>query len=143
MKKTIYSLLTVALVMSTFSYVGLAKAAGNLITNGSFEEPVVTSGSKWQLMNSVPGWSVEKTSDDTATTLEFHRGWSGNVASEGQQYIELAGNEPDRIYQDIDTCVGGTYNVSYAWAPRQGVDSAIKVYWAGAEIGSHNGIGAN
>jgi hypothetical protein len=93
----------------------------SLLVNGSFEEPVVTNGSLWQKMSSVLGWIIEKVSDDSATTLELHRGWSANVASDGLQYSELDGDHSTRIIQEVATEAGAEYKLFWSFAPRHNI----------------------
>ncbi len=89
----------------------------NLLANGSFEEPVVTDPSLWQKFALVAGWTIEKVTGG-ATTLELHRGWSGNQAADGFQYVELDGDESTKISQIVSTLAGGEYELSWAFAPR-------------------------
>ncbi len=91
----------------------------NLLSNGSFEAEKVTDGSLWQKFSSVTGWAVAKVSDATGATLEHHLGWSGNVAADQSQYVELDGDEPTRILQNVPTVAGAKYKLSWAFAPRQ------------------------
>jgi hypothetical protein len=93
----------------------------NLLVNYSFEEPVVTNASLWQKMSSVLGWVIEKASDGSATTLELHKGWSGNVAADGLQYAELDGDHSTRISQDVGTEEGAEYKLFWSFAPRHNI----------------------
>lgn len=95
----------------------------NLIVNNSFEEPVVTDVNLWQKMASVNGWNIKKASDASATTLEFHKGWSGNVAAAGLQYVELDGDEPTKISQNITTEAGAEYKLFWSFAARHGISA--------------------
>ena len=57
------------------------------------------------------------------------------------QVIELERNTGDasNLYTTIDAKAGSTYNVSFDYAPRAGVDnSLINVYWGGQLIGTLN-----
>lgn len=93
----------------------------NLIANGSFEYPVVTEESDWERFLESDGvqWVITKVSDAVATTLEFHRWWSSNEAADGEQYVELDGDQPTQVAQAVDTEAGATYKLSWAFAPRQ------------------------
>ncbi|MBU1203044.1 DUF5011 domain-containing protein [Patescibacteria group bacterium] len=95
----------------------------NLIVNGSFEEPVVTDSSLWQKMTSVLGWFIEKVSDNSVATLELHRGWSGNIASDDWQYAELDGDYSSRISQNVTTELGAQYKLFWSFAPRQDISA--------------------
>ncbi|GEM_PF-3352109 len=131
------------------------------VINGGFEAPVVTTSQGWNIYDSgTPdlGWTVEwydgDTSYDTSTRpepahLELHK--SGTVVSsyEGDQYAELdtdwdgpgggLNGEPAsvKIYQDLDTCPGEQYTLTYAWSPRGGYLSKLEVYWGGELVNSH------
>lgn len=119
----------------------------NLVTNGSFEEPEVTSAPQWDIFPSpASGWNIEWRADVPATydptgsvpvqsrptvaNLELHEGVLGS-ASEGNQYTELDSdwgghtnpqfsNEPasTSIYQTITTVPSRKYKLRFAWAPR-------------------------
>ncbi len=90
-----------------------------LITNGSFENEVVTDSSLWQRFASVLGWNIAKVADGASTTLELHRGWSSNQAASGAQYAELDGDHSTLISQTISTIPGKTYTLTWDFAPRQ------------------------
>ena len=97
---------------------GLCDDTNNLLTNGCFEMPVVTNSKKWDVYNTVPGWTVNWLIDDNndatdginpcqtgepgftvAGYLELQKGILGGP-SEGTQHAEL----------DSD-CNGPTNNV--------------------------------
>lgn len=90
----------------------------NLITNGGFESEVVTDSSLWQRFAAVLGWKVTRRSNDLATTLELHRGWSGNQAAAGLQYAELDGDHSTVVTQLVPTIPGAEYTLSWAFAGR-------------------------
>lgn len=93
----------------------------NLLENGSFEEPEVADINLWQRMSSVLGWLIEKVSDNSATTLELHKGWSGNVAADGWQYAELDGDESTRVTQNVVTEAGAQYKLYWSFAGRHNI----------------------
>jgi hypothetical protein len=95
----------------------------NLLSNGSFEEPVVTNESKYQFFGTPAGWSVNNVSDDAVTDLEFHRGWSDNQAAEGAQYVELDPYESVVVSQNVTTIPGAVYRLSWAFAPRHNIEA--------------------
>ncbi len=132
---------------------------GNLVTNGGFESPIVTSN--WQLFPNgydELGWEVlwfggsseynGETRPDTAL-LELQRSVNGWVAKEGKQYAELdtdwgyASGEPAnvKIYQVLTSLCSNTesngmqYELSYDWSPRPGIeDNQIKVTLTGDNL---------
>lgn len=112
----------------------------SLFVNGSFEEPEVTNDTLWQKMSSVPDWTIAKVSDNTTTTLELHRGWSGNVAADGLQYAELDGDESTRIYQNINTEEGAEYKLFWSFAPRHDIGAEqnnLSVEVGGSQVASN------
>jgi len=132
------------------------------VINGGFESPVVVTTQGWDIYDSGTaglGWTVEWYDGSNSyggqnrpepAHLELHK--SGTVVSayEGVQYAELdtdwdgptggLNGEPAsvRIYQDLNTCPGVTYNLTYAWHPRN-TGSMMKVYWNDVEVASHGG----
>lgn len=114
----------------------------NLLLNGSFEYgedevDIVTNGSKWQKFSTVTGWLIEKVSDDSATTLEIMRGWSGNEAAYGDQYAELDGDHSTKVTQTVATIPGGEYELKWAFAPRHGIaaeQNQLSVQVDGVEV---------
>ncbi len=109
----------------------------NLLENGSFEAEVVTSSNLWQKFASVTGWVVERVSDLAATTLELHRGWSGNTAADGAQYAELDGDHSTQISQTVTLESGAVYELSWAFAARHNrpaEDNQLSVLINGTEV---------
>lgn len=138
--------------------------AGNLVDNGGFENPDVTSGSGWELFaNGTPnlGWTVSWVSPDgnapETANLELHGGVNGWLPNEGSQYAELdtdygtpaGGAASVLISQDIDTVEGIEYQLSYAFSARPDTasgENSIKVYVDGNEVDAQGpvaGAGAN
>ncbi|MBP6881020.1 MAG: DUF4114 domain-containing protein [Candidatus Pacebacteria bacterium] len=93
----------------------------NLLTNGSFEDDVVTNATLWQKFGTVSGWLIEKVADNAATTLELHRDWSSNEAADGAQYAELDGDHSTKVTQSVTTIPGAVYELSWAFAPRHDI----------------------
>jgi hypothetical protein len=97
----------------------------NLITNGSFENPIVTdNGGQWHLFSSIPGWS------STSGLVELWRNFMG-PASDGLQNAELDDNMPTTLAQSVATIAGNKYKVSFDFAARPATDSdnnVLQVY---------------
>lgn len=130
----------------------------NLVINGSFETPIVATAEKWDIYGSGTtglGWTVEWRGDiptewsgytrPAPALQEFHRGVLGSAQS-GDQYAELdtdwdgpggsLSGEPAsvKIYQDIPTIPGLTYNIQYYFAPRPNTtvaDNILEFSWDG------------
>ncbi len=98
------------------------------ILNGSFETPVVSNPGLWDIFTTGFDWVAEKVSDNSSE-LEFQRGYgAGETGSawtprDGEQIVELDGNGATRIYQDITTVIGATYDISYSFSARPNVAS--------------------
>ncbi len=137
--------------------------------NGGMETPQVSpSGPGWDVFADVPGWTIEWAPGQPTTFGGFTRPAApllelllgnqgiGVPAQEGAQFAELdsdwfgpnsgQGGEPAnvRIYQDLPTCPGATYTLSYAWRKRTG-DDRLAVGWdvlvAGGTTVIHGGAG--
>ena len=119
----------------------------NLVSNGSFENPIVNNTEKWNIFSdSGLGWLIEWVSlipseyssvqRPTNASLELQAGYSGWLAQDGLQYAELDSDwdgplgslngEPAsvKIYQDIPTIPGKNYNIEFYFSPRPGTDMA-------------------
>ena len=130
MKKTL--LTSLACGMFVFGMTGAANA--NLIVNGSFEDPNIESG--WQVFDSISGW---KTTLGTGIEIQYNGVIPGVTAHAGNQYVELDSHGGDdtnsTMVQSIDTILGQTYDVSFAYRNRPGTTLAqngIEIYWNGS-----------
>ncbi|HVY36198.1 MAG TPA: peptidoglycan-binding domain-containing protein [Candidatus Paceibacterota bacterium] len=103
----------------------------NLLENGGFEAPALTSGS-WDIIkdinldpSSVLGWLVSWVTphDDGRLGLEIQNHVVGDPA-EGNQLAELDGDHPVTIWQNIATIPGKEYQLSFKYSPRPGRDAA-------------------
>lgn len=103
----------------------------NLLTNGGFEEPVVTNSNKWDTFTSGTlglGWLVEWISGGIGG-LELQAGVNGWLPDEANQYAELDSTKATKIWQDVPTILGKTYKLKFAYSPRPYVsDNSIEVY---------------
>jgi hypothetical protein len=91
--------------------VTINSTAPNLVVNGSFENDVLVAGN-WA--NAVPlqGWVIEKGSIDLMTDTTT---W-GPLSPYGNQYIDVEGNSPAIISQQIkNLVVGQTYTWSFSY----------------------------
>ena len=106
--------------------------AANLVTNGSFETPVVTSSSHWAPEASVPGWV-----NATESTIEIQTTALGYItAADGNQYMELNCNLPSYVHTTaLATVAGDKYTFSFAYAGRSdGGANTMNVLWDGNVI---------
>ncbi len=108
----------------------------NLLENGSFERPEVTKKRNWDLFTTTD-WTTTALDDDAEIELEFHRGWSGNMAVDGEQYAALDPTESVKITQTPDVLEGATYELSWAFAPRHNLgaeENQLSVLVDGTEV---------
>jgi hypothetical protein len=149
-------LLTIMLITT-----GTSAQDENLVINGDFEVPVVTSSSLWDIFPAGTaglGWQVEWAGAypgaPSPADIELHRlipNWS---SYSGSQHAELDSDwhhpggptEIDqasiRIYQDIATCPGGVFELQYAWSPRPGQpENVMEVWWGTERIATHSMAG--
>lgn len=136
MKKVLLAGLATGLLM-----VGMtAPANANLLTNGSFENPVVTgNGGTWQLYNNgsgydIPGWDGQGQDIELQTSSLF------GPAAEGNQYMELDSNTETGgdpwVVQWLSTTIGQKYEFKFAYSPRKGIADNTLEFGAGEYIPS-------
>lgn len=130
--------------------------AVDLITNGSFEEPIVDTNAHWNIFpeSTVPGWGAEWVTtggegQPEEANIELHRGVNNWQAQDGEQYTELdsdwdgpSGNINNeqaliKLYQDINTVAGQKYELRYWHSYRPGTDASqneMIVSWNGVQL---------
>ncbi|MEQ1849776.1 MAG: hypothetical protein ABL890_04260 [Candidatus Peribacteraceae bacterium] len=114
----------------------------NLIQNGSFEDPVVTAATKFQIVNSLPGWTLP------TSWLELERdgidlgdGASASTPS-GSQWAEIDVVNTNQLYQDVALIQGRGVKIMVEWSPRPGTGhQSVDVYWNNQVIGTLEGSG--
>ena len=67
------------------------------------------------------GWATTKVAGNASTTLEIHKGWSGNQAAQGLQYAELDGDVSSMVSQNIVTIPGKSYELQWSFAARHDI----------------------
>ncbi len=101
---------------------------GNLLINGDFEQPALGRGS-FRNVPSLPGWNRA-----AGRSVEVQNNVAGSAA-QGQQFLELDGEDNTAIVQDmIPTRPGAEYELRLAFAARPGTeqrDNALEVSWNG------------
>jgi hypothetical protein len=106
-----------------------AFASTNLIVNGSFEDTSVANG-KWDIFSSMTGWGVGPRG------VEIRNNVAG-FAQDGNNFVELDTTKNSHIFQDVQTIVGQTYNLTFWYSPRVGVSegsNAIVASWNGSKF---------
>ncbi len=141
LNKTICTILGTALVSCVLPLTFNTKpAAANLVANGSFEQPEIALGS-FELLPSIPGWSVDYT--NAFGDIEIQNYVAG-TPFDGNQYTELDASGQPRLYQDLPTTVGKSYQLQFAFSPRPGVAANIlSVNWGNTSLNtiSASGVG--
>ena len=111
---------------------GTQTPSDNLISNGSFEAPAVSSWGHITSGTAGLEWSV------SGGPMEIQRGILGG-ASDGSQHIELDSTGSVTISQTISTTSGQSYTVSFDYKARPDTAAStngIRVQWNGADIAS-------
>ncbi|WP_043511591.1 MULTISPECIES: DUF11 domain-containing protein [unclassified Actinoplanes] len=101
--------------------------AAVVLTNGDFEQPVISSGSVSIMSQSlIPGWLT--TASDRQ--IELWRGYGGVVSASGSQHAELNANMVSTLYQDLPTTPGQTLRWQLSHRGRTGTDTMAVVIGA-------------
>ena len=90
------------------------------LVNGSFEDPASISEFGLIRQDNVPGWNT--TEADGRIEL-WQSGYRGVPAAGGEQFAELAANEPSELYQDLPTAPGALLTYAVSHRGRDGVDT--------------------
>lgn len=104
----------------------------NLIKNGGFETPAISSGTYNLFAQGAEGleWLLDwVTQSENTPKLEIQNNVAGSPFS-GSQHTELDGDAPVKIWQNIETIPGKTYTLNFHYSPRPGVateDNSIEV----------------
>lgn len=117
---------------------GTSPSAGaNLITNGSFESPVINT--PFVIFENLPGWTggiggIEVQADGGGTFVA--RG-----IAPGEQFVELDTTQNSSMFQDVATTSGTVYELTFAYAPRNSLplratpdSNDISVSWEGNQV---------
>ncbi len=111
-------------------------ASANLVTNGSFEDNLQSAGS-WQIYSSLNGWT------GMGYGIELRNNVAGR-AFDGVNFVELDTTRNSAMFQTISTALDQTYDLSFAYSPRQGVgadSNGIEVFWNDVSQGVFTGSG--
>ena len=105
-------------------------AQANLLVNGDFEDPNLSSGS-WQVFSSIDGWATT-----SGAGIEVQNN-TVVTAQSGSQYVELDSYNNSAMKQSLVTQSGQQYQLSFYYRPRTNAgsnDNGINVYWNGTEV---------
>lgn len=116
----------------------------NLIKNGGFETPDVSTGGYGIFPEGTTGlewlvdWVAEQTSGIKGLEIQDHA--AGDPAEgSGEQFAELDGDHPVKIWQDIQTIPGKEYKLTFKYSPRPNQESGTNMLeaWAnGTKLGA-------
>jgi hypothetical protein len=87
--------------------------ASDLVVNGSFEQPVVATGS-FLVTTALPGWTVSGVGVEIQNNIAF----LGGTAYDGAQYVELDSTANSCMQQVVPTIAGQKYTLIFAYSPR-------------------------
>ncbi|MBE7499155.1 MAG: PQQ-binding-like beta-propeller repeat protein [Verrucomicrobiales bacterium] len=110
-------------------------ARGDLIVNGSFEDPVV---SYFEVFDSIPGWTTT-----FGPGIELQNGVL--PAFHGDQVVELASYDNSGMRQEVLTTPGQRYQLGFAYSPRPNIPpegNRIEVLVDGEWLATVTGDGA-
>lgn len=103
----------------------------NLLENGDFEVPDVASGTfsivpdvnenSSSVLGWLVSWVVEQTSGILGLEIQDHVAGDPNS---NNQHAELDGDHPVKIWQNVPTNPDYTYELKFAYSPRQGRDAS-------------------
>lgn len=112
------------LIIASFTLVISLSSQANLITNGSFEENTLASGT-WSFFNSanVNGWEAQR--------IELWNNLFGIAAFDGNYLTELNSislkNGSHTLFQSFNTETNTTYTVDFAYRARANSNEAFRV----------------
>ncbi len=124
------TLLTLAAAVSCL--VARPLIAQNLVSNGSFETPVLgstTSFASYGLGSTLGAWTVSGGSVDLIRTY-----WQ---AADGSQSIDLNGGSQGTLSQTIGTILDRHYTLSFSLAgnPDNAQNKVLRVWWGTQDLG--------
>ncbi len=89
--------------------------SGNLVRNGSFEQPPLGRYTPWRYfgLSELSGWRVE---EPTYRVGELQK---GSLSADGQQHLEMDARATYSVSQTINTEPGKTYRLRFAFSVRR------------------------
>ncbi|MFM9835611.1 MAG: pyruvate-binding protein, partial [Methylophilaceae bacterium] len=106
------SIILAALASACFALT--SQAATNVVVNGGFEDTVQGDGT-WDIYNVLTGWNP-------LPNVEVRNNVVGTAHS-GLNFVELDTRFNSAISQDLVTVAGQSYDLSFYYSPRLGVNS--------------------
>lgn len=121
----------------TLGMAGMANAG--LIKNGSFEETQQAAGT-WNIYGSILGWTTV-----SGGGIEIQNNVAG-ASFDGSSHVELDSSKNSAMQQVINTVLGQSYILTFAYSPRPGISSEsnkIEVLWNNTSLTNGTGITAS
>ena len=127
-----------AAAMALVMWPGSAQA--NLIVNPGFEDPTVPPvppppAAGFLTLLAIPGWTA--ITDGSGGGIEIQFGAVAGLPHSGNNLVELDSTENSGMFQDIAVSPGQTYELSFWYSPRPGVEAdsnAIQASWDGIDL---------
>ena len=103
------------LAAAAISVIPSTAFAAELVSNGGFETPIVSSTCCSTVPpDSLDGWTATPNVNVVVGTF---MSTGGNLAAEGNQYVDLVGQGgTGSIFQDLITEIGGVYTLTFAYS---------------------------
>ena len=124
-----------AALVSLFFGLRAYSADAAIITNGSFELDIQSSGT-WANYANLTGWT------GGVAGIELRNNVAGQ-GYDGSNFVELDTFRNSSMAQVISTTIDQAYLLSFAYSPRTNVlgsSNGIEVYWNGSLAGSYTGF---
>jgi len=121
-------LLGAAILVASIGTASASPAITNLVQNGSFESNTMNNGS-WGFVN-LTGWTSSGDVGNALGKTELRNNVAGK-AFDGNNFVELDGNQNSSITQALNTAVNQMYTLSFAYANRIGTQAATNgIQWS-------------
>lgn len=128
-------MLRYALAAGALAFVPTSAFSAELVTNGGFETPTVSS----PCCNTVPpdtldGWTA---TPNVNVVVGTYGSTNGNLAYQGNQYLDLVGQGgTGSIYQDLTTVAGQLYTLTFEYSHNLFTPSSAMSASASVSVGS-------
>lgn len=114
-----------------------AFAQANLVVNGSFEDYTSIAPGRWANFGSGYGWTTGPLGVEVRNAV-------AGTAADGVRFVELDTTGNSWISQTIHTHANQTLELSFSYAPREGVvagSNGIQAFWNGTSLGAFTANG--
>ena len=113
-------------LVDAMSLTSVPYRTGNLVSNGSFEQPESFGHRTGKVFAEIPGWRA------TSGALELHRHQHASLEPrEGEVLLSLHGKYQDTAEQEIVLAPGLRHDLSVVFSPRRSSGGDVVEVWAG------------